>query len=68
MVRALPGLFPHLEPTRLEGCAHKFASLFTRSIFKWVQSPLAIHLGSLDLDHGRALQLPVVQRTEWNAE
>jgi NAD+ synthase (glutamine-hydrolysing) len=30
-----------------------------------VQAPLAIHLGSLDLDRERALQLPVVQRTEW---
>ena len=26
---------------------------------------IAIHVGSLDLDRERALQLPVVQRTEW---
>ena len=62
---ALPSLFPARSPDELAGFAHKFARLFTQSIFKWVQSPLAIHLGSLDLDRERALQLPVVQRTEW---
>ncbi len=30
--------------------------------------PLAIHVGSLELDRERALQLPVVQRTEWSGE
>jgi NAD+ synthase (glutamine-hydrolysing) len=62
---ALPSLFPERDPAELDAFAHKFARLFTQSIFKWVQSPLAIHLGSLDLDRERALQLPVVQRTEW---
>jgi NAD+ synthase (glutamine-hydrolysing) len=66
--RALPSLFPDVDPKRLEAWAQKFATLFTRSIFKWVQSPLAIHLGSLDLDRERALQLPVVQRTEWKGD
>ena len=68
MARALPSLFPALDPKRLEAWAQKFVLLFTRSIFKWVQSPLAIHLGSLDLDRERALQLPVVQRTEWKGD
>jgi NAD+ synthase (glutamine-hydrolysing) len=63
---ALPSLFPERDPTQLAAWAQKFARLFTQSIFKWVQSPLAIHLGSLDLDRERALQLPVVQRTEWS--
>jgi NAD+ synthase (glutamine-hydrolysing) len=62
---ALPSLFPERDPAMLRACAEKFARLFTQSIFKWVQSPLAIHVGSLDLDRERALQLPVVQRTEW---
>lgn len=62
---ALPSLFPARDPAQLEAWARKFSRLFTQSIFKWVQSPLAIHLGSLDLDRERALQLPVVQRTEW---
>ena len=63
---ALPSLFPERDPAILKAWAQKFAKLFTQSIFKWVQSPLAIHLGSLDLDRERALQLPVVQRTEWS--
>jgi NAD+ synthase (glutamine-hydrolysing) len=32
---------------------------------KWVQAPLALHVGTLDLDRERALQLPVVERNEW---
>lgn len=65
---ALPALFPARDPKQLAGWAEKFARLFTQSIFKWVQSPLAIHIGALDLDRERALQLPVVQRTEWSGE
>ena len=38
---------------------------FTRSIYKWVQAPLTLHVGTLDLERERALQLPVVQRSEW---
>lgn len=68
MAEALPSLFPDRDPAALRAWADKFVRLFTRSIFKWVQSPLAIHLGSLDLDRERALQLPVVQRTEWKGE
>ncbi|MBK8257416.1 MAG: NAD(+) synthase [Polyangiaceae bacterium] len=64
---ALPSLFPERDAEQLRVWAQKFSRLFTQSIFKWVQSPLAIHLGSLDLDRERALQLPVVQRTEWSA-
>ncbi len=63
---ALPSLFPDLPSDELRGFAEKFARLFTRSIFKWVQAPIALHVGSLDLDRERALQLPVVQRTEWS--
>ncbi len=33
----------------------------------WVQSPISIHIGNLDLDRERALQLPVVTRGEWTA-
>lgn len=62
---ALPSIFPGRDPQQLAQWAQKFARLFSQSIFKWVQSPLAIHVGSLDLDRERALQLPVVQRTEW---
>ncbi len=62
---ALRTVFPEVEADRLAAWASRFAALFTRSIYKWVQSPLALHVGSLDLDRERALQLPVVQRNEW---
>jgi NAD+ synthase (glutamine-hydrolysing) len=65
VAHALPSLFPAIDPATLAGFAEKFARLFTRSIYKWVQAPLALHVGSLDLERERALQLPVVQRTEW---
>jgi NAD+ synthase (glutamine-hydrolysing) len=64
--RALASLFPDMDPGRLDGWAKRFSTLFTRSIYKWVQSPLSLHVGSLDLDRERALQLPVVQRNEWS--
>jgi len=62
---ALRGLFPTHDPERLRGWAVRFTRLFTQSIYKWVQSPLSLHVGSLDLDRERALQMPVVQKTEW---
>jgi NAD+ synthase (glutamine-hydrolysing) len=68
LATALPSVFPDRDPKVLEAQAHKFATLFTRSIYKWVQAPLALHVGSLDLDRERALQLPVVQRTEWSGK
>lgn len=65
VARALPSVCPGYAPEMLAACAERFARLFTQSIYKWVQSPLALHVGSLDLDRERALQMPVVQRTEW---
>jgi NAD+ synthase (glutamine-hydrolysing) len=62
---ALTSVFPDRDPAQLGAWAEKFAELFMRSIYKWVQSPIALHVGSLDLDRERALQLPVVQRREW---
>jgi NAD+ synthase (glutamine-hydrolysing) len=62
---ALRSVFPEVAPERLAAWAERFASLFTRSIYKWVQAPLALHVGSLELDRERALQLPVVQSGEW---
>lgn len=64
----LPDLFPDLDGDRLREWARRFAAMFTRSIYKWVQSPLSLHIGSLDLERERALQLPVVQRNEWGRE
>ncbi len=62
---ALVSMFPEHAPPQLEAWASKFGRLFTQSIYKWVQTPLSLHVGNLDLDRERALQLPVVQKTEW---
>ena len=58
-------MFPQYDVKLIDGWAARFARLFTQSIYKWVQTPLCLHVGNLDLDRERALQLPVVQRTEW---
>ena len=58
-------MFPNHDPKTVDAWGTRFARLFTQSIFKWVQTPLCLHVGNLDLDRERALQLPVVQRTEW---
>jgi NAD+ synthase (glutamine-hydrolysing) len=63
--RALTSLFPQASPEQAHTWATRFTSLFSQSIYKWVQSPLSLHVGSLDLDRERALQMPVVQKTEW---
>jgi NAD+ synthase (glutamine-hydrolysing) len=62
---ALSATFPEYAPETLRAWTNRFARLFTASIYKWVQAPLALHVGNLDLDRDRALQLPVVQKTEW---
>jgi NAD+ synthase (glutamine-hydrolysing) len=49
----------------LETWVDRFVDLFGKAIFKWEQAPQAVHLGSLDLDRSRALQLPVVSSDEW---
>jgi NAD+ synthase (glutamine-hydrolysing) len=68
VARALPACFPEESPERLREWAFRFVELFTRSIYKWVQSPLSLHVGSLDLERERALQLPVVQSNEWGRD
>jgi NAD+ synthase (glutamine-hydrolysing) len=60
----LHAMFP-AEKDRIPGWTAKFARLFTQSIYKWVQAPLCLHVGNLDLDRERALQLPVVESSEW---
>ena len=61
--------FKAMDPAYAEGTLKKwvvkFHALFLGSIFKWVQTPQGVHLGTLDLDRERALQLPVVQSKEW---
>jgi NAD+ synthase (glutamine-hydrolysing) len=62
---ALKSLFPNYPADQLTSWAERFSKLFSQSIYKWVQSPLSLHVGSLDLDRERALQMPVVQKNEW---
>ncbi len=62
---ALAALFPAYAADQLAGWAKRFTTLFSQSIYKWVQSPMSLHVGSLDLDRERALQMPVVQKNEW---
>jgi NAD+ synthase (glutamine-hydrolysing) len=61
----LPGLFPDIPPGTLATHAKRFVAMFTRSIYKWVQSPLSLHVGALDLERERALQMPVVHDSDW---
>ena len=65
VVTAVRAIFPELSPETAEAHVKKFVKLFTQSIYKWVQSPISLHVGNLDLDRERALQLPVVTQTEW---
>jgi NAD+ synthase (glutamine-hydrolysing) len=66
VARALRAVFPEHPPDRIDDWAARFVRLFTASIYKWVQAPLGLHVGNLDLERERALQLPVVQRSEWH--
>jgi NAD+ synthase (glutamine-hydrolysing) len=64
---ALGSLFPGTSEQQARSWATRFTKLFTTSIYKWVQSPLSLHVGSLDLERERALQMPVVQKSEWTS-
>ena len=63
--KALGPLFPEVPTAKLRSYVEKFTRLFLQSIFKWVQSPLSLHVGNLDLERERALQLPVVTNPGW---
>jgi NAD+ synthase (glutamine-hydrolysing) len=63
--QVLRGMFPEYAGAQIAAWVAKFVRLFVQSIYKWVQSPLSIHVGNLDLERERALQLPVVQRPQW---
>ncbi len=58
-------MFPEHPREQIEAWVAKFVRLFVQSIYKWVQSPLSIHVGNLDLERERALQIPVVSRSQW---
>jgi NAD+ synthase (glutamine-hydrolysing) len=62
---ALRAIFPEYDAKQIDEWAARFVRLFTSSIYKWVQAPISLHVGNLDLERERALQLPVVQKSEW---
>jgi NAD+ synthase (glutamine-hydrolysing) len=65
VTRTLETMFPEHAPTQLEEWSARFVRLFSESIYKWVQAPISLHVGNLDLERERALQLPVVSRRQW---
>jgi NAD+ synthase (glutamine-hydrolysing) len=65
VAQSLRVMFPEHPAERLDEWTARFVRLFTASIYKWVQAPISLHVGNLDLERERALQLPVVQRGEW---
>jgi NAD+ synthase (glutamine-hydrolysing) len=62
---ALRSMFPEIGSDTLDLYISRFVRLFMQSIYKWVQAPLSLHIGNLDLERERALQLPVVTRSAW---
>lgn len=65
LISVLCTMFTEYDAKTIEAWVSRFVRLFSASIYKWVQTPLALHVGNLDLDRERALQLPVVQSSEW---
>jgi NAD+ synthase (glutamine-hydrolysing) len=68
VAQALEAIFPEHPAERLDDWAARFVRLFSASIYKWAQAPISIHVGNLDLERERALQIPVVQRGEWHKQ
>jgi NAD+ synthase (glutamine-hydrolysing) len=58
-------MFPEMDGGLIDQYIDRFVRLFLQSIYKWVQSPLSLHIGNLDLERERALQLPVVTNPDW---
>jgi NAD+ synthase (glutamine-hydrolysing) len=56
---------PRYKNGMLKDWIELFLRKFRTSIFKWVVSPQSVHMGSLDLDRERALQIPVITSPEW---
>ncbi|HXX70304.1 MAG TPA: NAD(+) synthase [Polyangiaceae bacterium] len=68
VAQALRVLFPEHSPATLDGWVERFVRLFSASIYKWVQAPISLHVGNLDLERERALQLPVVKGADWHGK
>jgi NAD+ synthase (glutamine-hydrolysing) len=66
--QVLRSMFPAVPADTLRDDVEMFTRLFLQSIYKWVQSPISLHIGTLDLERERALQLPVVQSRAWTVD
>lgn len=64
---ALVKMFPDIAKEVVQENVQRFVRLFLGSIYKWVQAPISLHIGNLDLERERALQIPVVTSREWVA-
>lgn len=58
-------LFPQYKSQEIKNWVEKFLKLTRNAIYKWELSPQSAHLNNLNLDRSRALQLPVIQSSEW---
>ena len=65
VAQAVKAVFPEHPPEKVDDWVARFVRLFAASIYKWVQAPISLHVGNLDLERERALQIPVVQKSEW---
>jgi NAD+ synthase (glutamine-hydrolysing) len=65
LLATLVPMFPERGAAALKSDVERFVRLFSTSIHKWVQSPISLHVGNLDLDRERAFQLPVLTKIEW---
>jgi NAD+ synthase (glutamine-hydrolysing) len=65
IVAALATSFPDVPADLVEHYVRRFVKMFLGSIYKWVQAPISLHVGNLDLERERALQIPVVTSREW---
>ncbi len=63
--RELEARYAGYKKGMLKAWVKRFVRSSYNATFKWVVSPLATHLGSLDLDRERALQIPVAKSMEW---
>ena len=61
----LARVYPGYKKGLLKQWVKGFVRMSYNTTFKWVVAPPATHLGSLDLERERAIQIPVVKSMEW---
>ncbi len=61
----LSRMYPGYKKGLLKKWVKGFVKMSYNTTFKWVVAPPATHLGSLDLERERAIQIPIVKSMEW---